>query len=90
MQAELLKFLGATERMVALSDAWVAGLFPEGQFCSILQGDGRHDVFFAVAVLRCGIIGWRAHRIGSQFVRLDPPPPAWTSTSSSATGRRMS
>jgi hypothetical protein len=47
-------------------------MLPEGQFCSILQEDGSHDVFLAAAVTRFGVVGLAAQRVCSSFVRVQP------------------
>ena len=72
VEAELLKFLVEHDRLSSYGDVWVSGMLPEGQFCSILQEDGSHDVFLASAVTRFGVVGLAAQRVCSSFVRVQP------------------
>lgn len=72
VQAELLKHLKAQNAMSSISDAWVSGLFPEGELCDIVSEDGEHDVFLSVVVTRYGVVGLKAQRVCSSFIRVDP------------------
>lgn len=71
-QAELARFLRRTGNMAALGDAWMSGLFPEGEVCSVLRESGDHSVFFSLAVTRYGVVGWSAQRVGTKYVRVRP------------------